>query len=104
MTDKNGTILEATAGKIDASKTAPMPADAIFNIASMTKPVTSVAIMMLIEQGKIGLDDPVSKYLSGFDKLQVITRFNEADGSYESKPATRVMTIRHLLTNTSGIG
>ena len=104
VTDKNGTIYEATAGKLDASKSAPMPADAIFNIASMTKPVTSVAIMMLLEQGKLGLDDPVSKYLSGFDKLQVITRFNEADGTYESKPATKVMTLRHLLTHTSGIG
>ena len=52
----------------------------------MTKPVTSVAIMMLMEQGKLALDDPVSKYLPGFDKLQVITKFNEADGTYESRP------------------
>ena len=49
-----------------------LPTNALFNIASMTKPVTSVAIMMLMEQGKLKLDDPVSKYLAGFDKLQVI--------------------------------
>ncbi len=103
VTDRNGTIFEATAGKLDARGT-PMPADAIFNIASMTKPVTSVAIMMLLEQRKLALEDPVSKYLPGFDKLQVITKFNEADGTYESKPATKVMTLRHLLTHTSGIG
>jgi len=52
-----------------------MPVNAIFSIASMTKPVTSVAIMMLFEQGELKLDDPVSKYLTGFDNLQVITKF-----------------------------
>src|SRR5260370_8201534 len=69
----------------------------------MTKPVTSVAIMMLVEEGKLKLDDPVSKYLSGFDNLQVITKFNEKDATYETRPAKRPMTIRHLLTHTSGI-
>ena len=70
----------------------------------MTKPVTSVAIMMLIEQQKLALEDPVSKFLPGFDNLQVLTRFNEADGTYETRPAKVVMTVRHLLTHTSGIG
>ena len=83
---------------------AGIPANSIFNIASMTKPVTSVAIMMLMEQGKLKLDDPVSKYLDGYDKLQVVTRFNEKDGSYETRQAKRPMTIRHLLSHTSGIG
>ena len=81
-----------------------MRTDAIFNIASMTKPVTSVAIMQLYEQGELKLDDPVSKYLPGFDKLQVITQFNAADGSLQTRPAKNVMTLRHLLTHTSGIG
>ena len=80
-----------------------MPVNAIFSIASMTKPVTSVAIMMLFEEGKLKLDDPVSKYLPGFDNLQVITKFNEKDATYETRPAKRPMTIRHLLTHTSGI-
>src|SRR6185436_11186775 len=88
----------------DTEANTPMQPDAIFAIASMTKPVTSVAIMMLAEQGKLKLDDPVSKYLPGFDRPQVITRFNEADGTYETQPAKRAMTIRHLLTHTSGIG
>ena len=80
-----------------------MPANAIFYIASMTKPVTSVAIMILFEEGKLKLDDPVSKYLPGFDNPQVLTKFNEQDGTYESRPAKRPITIRHLLTHTSGI-
>jgi CubicO group peptidase (beta-lactamase class C family) len=103
VVNREGTLYEGTAGKLDSTRGTPMSMDAIFNIASMTKPVTSVAIMMLLEQGKLTLDDPVSKHLSGFDKLQVITRFNEADGTYEARPARNVMTIRHLLTHTSGI-
>jgi CubicO group peptidase (beta-lactamase class C family) len=96
-------LYEAAAGKLGAAHDAAMPMNAIFSIASMTKPVTSVAIMILFEEGKLKLDDPVSKYLPGFDNLQVITKFNEKDATYESRPAKRPMTIRHLLTHTSGI-
>jgi methyl acetate hydrolase len=95
VVDRNGVLFEGAAS---------LPTDAIFNIASMTKPVTSVAVMMLVEQGKLALDDPVSKYLPGFDNPQVITKFNETDGTYETHPAKTVMTVRHLLTHTSGIG
>jgi CubicO group peptidase (beta-lactamase class C family) len=70
----------------------------------MTKPVTSVAIMMFVEDGKIALDDSISKCLSGFDNPQVITKFDEKTAKYETRPAKRPITIRHLLTNTSGIG
>lgn len=103
IVDRNGVLFEGAAGQLDDSHPA-LPANAIFNIASMTKPVTSVAIMMLAEQGKLSLDDPVSRFLPGFDRLQVITRFNSQDGTYETRPAKRVMTVRHLLTHTSGIG
>jgi CubicO group peptidase (beta-lactamase class C family) len=104
VVDRDGALFEAAAGKADMQRGTPMRADAIFNIASMTKPVTSVAIMQLHEQGKLKLDDPVSKYLPGFDKLQVISHFNEADGTVQARPAKHVMTLRHLLTHTSGIG
>jgi metallo-beta-lactamase class B len=100
----DGVLYEGTAGKLGSGHDTPMPGNAIFLIASMTKPVTSVAAMQLVEGGKIKLDDPVSKYLPGFDNLQVITKFNETDASYETRPAKRPMTIRHLLTHTSGIG
>jgi methyl acetate hydrolase len=104
VVDRNGVLYEGSAGKLDVGRNIPMPVDAIFNIASMTKPVTSVAIMMLLEEGKLRVDDPVSKYLTGFDNLQVITKFNEQDGTYETRPAKRAMTVRHLLAHTSGIG
>jgi len=95
VVSRNAVLYEGASG---------LPTNAIFNIASMTKPVTSVAIMMLLEQGKLKLDDAVSKYLEGFDKLQVITKFNAADATYEARPAKNVMTIRQLLSHTSGIG
>ena len=104
VVDRDGVLYEGVAGKLDVGLNVPMPANAIFQIASMTKPVTSVAIMMLLEEGKVRLDDPVSAYLPGFDNLQVITTFNEKDATYETRPAKRAMTIRHLLTHTSGIG
>jgi CubicO group peptidase (beta-lactamase class C family) len=104
VVDREGVRFEGAAGKLDVARNVPMPVDAIFNIASMTKPVTSVAIMMLLEEGKLRLDDPVSKYLAGFDNLRVVTKFNHADGTYETRPAKRAMTIRHLLAHTSGIG
>src|SRR4029077_11855626 len=101
---REGVLYEGAASKLDAAHNIAMPANAIFAIASMTKPVTSVAIMMLFEGGKLRLDDPVSKYLTGFDNLRVITKFNEKDATYDTRPAKRPMTIRHLLTHTSGIG
>ena len=104
VVDRSGEVYIATSGRSDTEANKPMQADAIFAIASMTKPVTSVAIMMLADGGKLRLDDPVSKYLQGFDHPQVITHFNETDGTYETQPAKHVMTIRHLLTHTSGIG
>jgi methyl acetate hydrolase len=104
VVNREGVLYEGAAGKFDVAKNIPMPTNAIFVIASMTKPVTSVAIMMLVEEGKLKLDDPVSKYLAGYDHLQVITKFNAADGTYETRPARTVMTIRHLLAHTSGIG
>ena len=81
-----------------------MTKDTIFNMASMTKPVTSVAIMMLVDEGKLKLDDDVAKYLPKYKDPLVISKFNEADASYETRPAKRPITIRHLLTHTSGIG
>jgi methyl acetate hydrolase len=91
-------------GKQNVGQNIPMAKDSIFRIASMTKPVTSVAIMMLMEQGKIRLDDPISKYLPEYKGREVIATFNGTDGSYTTRPAKREITIRHLLTHTSGLG
>ena len=104
IVDREGVLYEGAAGKQDVARGVAMPVDAIFRIASMTKPVTSVALMMLVEQGKVGMDDPVAKYLPEFDKRPVIAKLDPATGSYATRPAKTAITIRHLLTNTSGLG
>jgi CubicO group peptidase (beta-lactamase class C family) len=104
VVSRDTVLFLGAAGRFDMAKNTPMPTNAIFQIASMTKPVTSVAIMALMEQGRLTLDDPVSKYLDGYDKLQVITKFNETDATYQTRPAKNVMTIRQLLSHTSGLG
>ena len=91
------------AGKCRVADNAPLTPDTIFRIASMTKPVTSLAVMMLVDEGKIGLDDPVTRHLQEFKQPPVLIRMN-ADGTLESRPSSRPILIRDLLTNTSGIG
>jgi CubicO group peptidase (beta-lactamase class C family) len=81
----------------------PMTADTIFRIASMTKPVTSVAAMMLVEDGKISLDDPVSKYIPEFKDPKVLVAGTAEKGSPETKPAASEITVRQLLNHTSGL-
>ena len=78
--------------------------DDIFRIASMTKAITSVAVLKLWEDGKINLDDPIEKYIPEFKDAEILQTFNEKDSSYTSKPSTKKITIRQLLTHTSGIG
>lgn len=77
--------------------------DDIFRIASQTKGITSVAVMMLFEEGKFLLDDPISKYIPEFANPRVLDKFNEKDTTYTTIPANREVTIRDLLTHTSGI-
>jgi CubicO group peptidase (beta-lactamase class C family) len=104
VVSKDGVMYHEAFGQSRTLTGAAMARDAIFNMASMTKPITSVAIMMLVDEGKLKIDDEVAKYLPKYKDLLVISSFNEADGSYETRPAKRAMTIRHLLTHTSGIG
>ena len=77
--------------------------DDIFRIASQTKAITSVAVMMLFEGGKFLLDDPISKYIPEFADPRVLDKFNEKDTTYTTIQANREITIRDLLTHTSGI-
>jgi CubicO group peptidase (beta-lactamase class C family) len=101
---RDGLLYHEAFGRMSVARNQPMAKDTIFNIASMTKPVTSVAIMMLVEEGKLKLDDDVAKYLPKYKNPVVISKFNEADATYETRPAKRPITVRHLLTHTSGIG
>lgn len=88
-------------GMSDREANKPMPTDAIFRICSMTKPITSMAVMMLYEEGKFLLDDPVSKYLPEFKNPKVLVK--PAKGNPYTIPATREITIRDLLRHTSGL-
>ena len=104
VVNKDGMLYNEAFGQSSTLSKRPMTKDTIFNMASMTKPVTSVAIMMLVDEGKLKLDDEVAKYLPKYKDPLVISKFNEADATYETRPAKRPITIRHLLTHTSGIG
>lgn len=89
------------AGRIaDASSARAVGPDTLWRIYSMTKPITGIAAMMLVEEGKISLDDPVSKYIPAFAKMRVAT---SPTTSLAAVPATRPITIRHLLTHTGGL-
>ena len=107
-----GVVLVASQGKIvyheavgysDLERSDPLEKDDIFRMASMTKPITTVAVMQLVEQGKIGLQDPVSKYIPEFEDPEVLLLVNEDDSTYTARAADREITIHHLLTHTSGI-
>src|SRR5262249_59588439 len=90
-------------GVADVSSGRALTADALFRIASMTKAVTSVALMQLVEQGRLGLDDPVEKYLPELANPKVFESFDAATGAYKLRPAARSITVRHVLTHTSGL-
>ena len=90
-------------GYNDLNTKAPLAKDGIFRIASQSKAITSVAVMMLYEEGKFLLDDAVSKYIPAYDKAKVLDKFNEKDTTYTTVDAKRAVTIRDLLTHTSGI-
>ena len=97
-------VYDKSFGVSDIEAKKAMVNDNIFRIASQTKAITSVAVMMLFEEGKFLLDDPVSKYIPEFANPMVIDKFNAADTSFTPVNANREITIRDLLTHTSGIG
>ncbi|MCC6286834.1 MAG: beta-lactamase family protein [Chitinophagaceae bacterium] len=102
---RNGKIVFYKAyGMADNLSKKELKRDDIFRIASQTKAITSTAVMMLWEEGKFKLDDPISKYIPEFGEAQILDTFNDKDSSYTTKPAKNQVTIRHLLTHTSGIG
>ncbi|MEZ0539686.1 serine hydrolase domain-containing protein [Fibrella arboris] len=101
---RNGQVVYHKAfGENGTTTKAPLQRDAIMRIASQTKAITSVAVMMLYEEGRFLLDDPVSKYIPAFKKPVVLDTFNEKDTTYTTKPARSEITIRQLLTHTSGL-
>jgi len=101
---KDGKIIyESEVGWSDSLKTEPYRKDHLFRMASMTKPLVSVAAMQLVEQGKLNLDDPVGKYIPSFNETVVLTGFNKADSTWTSRPSESAPTVRQLLTHTAGV-
>ena len=101
---RNGKIVyEKSFGFSDIENKSPLKNDNIFRIASQSKAITSLAVMMLWEEGKFTLDEPISKYIPEFKNPKVLVWFNEKDSSYSAQPAKSEITIRQLLTHSSGI-
>jgi CubicO group peptidase (beta-lactamase class C family) len=101
---RNGKIVyHKSYGYSDAEQQTALKKDDIFRIASQTKAITSLAAMMLFEEGKFLLDEPIYKYIPEFKNPKVLKTFNEKDSTYTSEPAKGEITIRHLLTHSSGI-
>lgn len=102
---RNGKIIYHKAfGMANTQRKRLMGKDAIFRIASQTKAITSTAVMILWEEGHFRLDDPISKFIPEFKNPQVLKGFRYSDTTYSTVPANKEITIRHLLTHTSGLG
>ena len=102
--DHSRVLYQGAFGLADIGAARPLKLDALFRIASMTKAVTSVAAMQLVEQGRFTIEDPVEKHFPQFARLAVVESFDGATGAYRVRPAARSVTIRHLFTHTSGLG
>ena len=105
MVARDGRLVhEGVYGRLDPDRNAAMPADAIFRIYSMTKPLVSVAAMMLVEEGRLQLTDPVAAHLPAFAEATVSEPTGGDDGvTYAERPAARAMTVQDLLRHTSGL-
>jgi CubicO group peptidase (beta-lactamase class C family) len=104
VVDRDTVLYHEAFGTMNTAKNVPMAKDTIFRIASMTKAVTSVGVMQLVEHGKVALDDDVSKFLPRLKSPQVFSSYDERTGTYDTHAAKTSITIRQLLTHTSGIG
>jgi len=103
VTDRERVLYQGAFGVADVATGRPLAQDALFRIASMTKPVTSVALMQLVEKGRVSLDDPAEEYLPELKGLQVVASFDPATGAYTLRAPAQPPTVRHFLTHTSGL-
>ncbi len=101
LVHKGEVVSRMTDGKLRVSDDAPITDDSIYRIYSMTKPITGLGMMMLYEEGKFSLDDPVTKHIPEFENLKALAGTNE-DGSPVIVDATRPATMRELLSHTAG--
>jgi methyl acetate hydrolase len=103
VVNRERVVYQGAFGVTDLASNRELRTDALYRIASMTKPVTSVALMQLVEQGRIGLDDPAEKYLPELANLKVLESFDAKTGEYKVRLAKSAPTVRHFLTHTSGL-
>lgn len=95
-------VYQGAFGRRDLAKPEPMTPDSVFWIASMTKAITAAGAMQLVEQGKLSLDEPIGRLLPELAAPQLLDGF-DADGNPRLKPASNPITLRHLLSHTSGL-
>ncbi len=98
----DGVIYQGASGKRDTTENVPMTVDSIFRVASMTKPITSVAVMQLVESGRLKLDEPAATYLPELSQVQVLEEFDASTGKAKLRPPKAPPTVRQLLSHTSG--
>jgi len=103
VTNRDRVLYVGAFGVADVGTGRALSTDALFRIASMTKPVTSLALMQLVEQVKVRLDDPADKYLPELVGLKVFESFDAATSEYKLRPAAKRPTLRQFLTHTSGL-
>jgi len=103
VVDRNKVIYSGSFGYQNVGANIPMSLDTIFNIASMTKPIASAAIMILLQDGRLHLDDPISRHLPEFSDIAVISSL-ESDGTFTGRKPKREVTIRDLMAHSSGLG
>ena len=101
---RDGVVYERAFGMQDVGAGRRMETDAIFNIASMTKAITSVAVMQLVDDGLVALDDPAAQHVPVLGSANVLTGFDTETGEPLLRSPARPVTVRHLLTHTSGFG
>jgi CubicO group peptidase (beta-lactamase class C family) len=104
MVARKGKIVYQTTQGTSGINNQALKKDDVFRLASMTKPVVTVAMMILVEEGKCTLDEPISKYIPEFKSPLIIKDLNPKDSTYTTEPSPNEVTIRHLLSHTSGIG
>ena len=93
---------QGASGTRNTIKNIPMTLDSIFRIVSMTKPITSVAVMQLVESGRVKLDEPAATYVPELSQVQVLEEFDSSTGKAKLRPPKTPPTVRQLLTHTSG--
>jgi len=104
LANRFGTLYLHATGLQSGAPRADMHIDSVFRIASMTKPVTSLAVLMLVEEGKVDLDAPLAEYVPGYRQPEVLRSFDKATKRYATSPAESRITVRQLLTHTGGYG